>query len=285
MPHLQQAGTLQAMLNRHITILLLLTFLSVSTLFGQDKLRDNFVSDSLIRKLKIKQVTENWFHDSLQISPANTTIEKYNEFGQKTQRIHINYFYHKFIDNYEYNQKKNLIIKTQYYYDWNPYREKHKGDTIINKTVSKFDINYGRKLKTKSSRLEEFLPKFTFDDKGRLTKRIDTIKFGYNITYNTYDNKDNLIERKLYISRNSEKPYLYSVDSLYFNLNGKLIKETNFYDIKMNEDIWTFDREVITTYTYLQEGLILKKTKVEKYQSLKDRDFKPTTYRYEYEFY
>jgi hypothetical protein len=273
------------MLNRHITILLTLTFISASNLFGQDKLRDNIVSDSLVRTLKIKQVTENWFHDSVQISPANTTIEKYNEFGQKTQRIHINYFYHKFVNKYEYNQKKNLIVKTQYYYDWNPYREKHKGDTILKKTVSKYDINSGRKLKTKPSRLEEFQPRLTFDDKGRLTKRIDTIKFGYNITHYTYDKKDNLLERKLYISRNSEKPYLYSVDSLHFNLNGKLIQETNFYDIKMNEDKWTFDREVITTYTYTKEGLILKKNKAEKDQSLKDRDFKPTAYRYEYEFY
>jgi hypothetical protein len=285
MPHLQQAGTLQAMQNRHITILLMLTFISVSNLLGQDKLRDNIVIDSLVRTLKIKQVTENWFHDSIQISPANTTIEKYNEVGQKTQRIHINYFYHKFVDNYEYNQKKNVIVKTQYYYDWNPYREKHKGDTILKKTVSKYDINSGRKLKTKPSRLEEFQPILTFDDKGRLTKRIDTIKFGYNITYYTYDKRDDLLERKLYITRNSDKPSLYSVDSLYFDLNRKLIKETNYYDIKINEDKWTFNREFVTTYTYTQEGLILKKSKLEKYQSLRDRYFKPTIYRYEYEFY
>ncbi len=259
--------------------------LSVSNLFGQGKFRDNIVSDSLIRKLKIKQVTENWFHDSVQISPANTTIEKYNEFGQKTQRVHINYFYHKFIDDYEFNLKKNTIIMTQHYYDWNPYRESRKLDTIVKKTVSKYDINSGRKLKTKPSRLEEFQPRLTFDNYGRVTKRIDTVKFGYNITYYTYDKKDNLVEKKLYTSHHSEKPYLYSVDSLHYNLNGQLTKESNYYDIKMNEDKWEFDREVITTYSYTQDGLILEKTNVTKYQSLKNRDFKPTVYRYEYEFY
>ncbi|MBL0054578.1 MAG: hypothetical protein IPP31_00010 [Chitinophagaceae bacterium] len=140
-------------------------------MFGQDKLRDNIVSDSLIKKLKIKQVTENWFHDSVQISPANTTIEKYNKLGQKTQRVHINYFYHKFIDDYEFNLKKNIIIKTQRYYDWNPYRESRKVDTVVKKTVSKYEINSRRRLKTKPSRLEEFQPRLIFDNYGRVTKK------------------------------------------------------------------------------------------------------------------
>jgi len=170
--------------------------MSVSNLFGQDKLSDNIVSDSLIRIHRIKQVTENWFHDSLKTSPSNTTIEKYNEIGQKIQRIHINYLYHKFIDDYEYNLKKNAIIKTQYYYDWNPNREQRKEDTIVKKTVSKYDINSGRNIKTKPSRLDLFQPRLTFDNYGRITERIDTVKCGYNITYYTYDKNDKIVGRK-----------------------------------------------------------------------------------------
>jgi hypothetical protein len=260
--------------------------MSVSNLFGQDKLSDNIVSDSLIRMHRIKQVTENcWFHDSLKSSLANTTIEKYNEFGQKTQRTQINYLYHKFIDNYQYNQKKNVIIKTQLYYDWNPYREKRKGDTIVKKTVSKYDIDSGINIKTKPSRLDIFQPRLTFDNYGRITERIDTVKCGYNITYYTYDKTDKIVERKHYTSHHSEKPYLCAVDSFHYNLKGQLVQEINYYDIKVNEDKWECDREVDTTYIYTQNGLILEKTNVTKYQSLKNIDFKPTVYRYEYEFY
>lgn len=273
------------MLKRHATILLILTFFSVSNLFGQDNLRDNIVSDLLIRNLKIKQVTENWFHDSLQISPANTTIEKYNEIGQRIKRIHINHFYHKFVDDFEYNLKKNSIIKTQHYYDWNPYREIQKGDTIVKKTVFKYDINSGRNLKTKPSRLEKFQPKLTFDNYGRITERIDTIKFGYHITHYNYDINAKVVERKHYRSRHSKKPDMYSIDSLHYNLKGQLEKETNYYDIKEDEDKWEFDREVVKTFSYTQNGLILEMIKLQKHQSLKNRDLKPTVYRYEYEFY
>jgi hypothetical protein len=276
---------LRAMPKRHTAILLILTFLSVSNLFGQNKLRENIVSDSIIRNIKIKQVTENWFHDSLKTSPANTAIEKYNEFGQKTQRILINYFYYKFIENYEYNQKKNVIIKTQHYYDWDPYREKRKGDTIVKKTITKYDFYSGRKIKTKPSPLEEFQPRLSFDSNNRITERIDTIKFGYNITYYTYDKNNKVIERKRYTSRHAKHPYLFAVDSLHYNLNGQLVRETNYYDLKITEDKWVFDREVITTYNYYQNGLIQEKTSVTKYQSLNNRDCKPTVYRYEYEYY
>jgi hypothetical protein len=259
--------------------------MSVANLFGQDKLSDNIKSDSLIRKHKIKQVTENWFHDSLKASPANTIIEKYNEFGKKTQRTHINYFYHKFIDNYEYNQNKNEIVETQYYYDWNPYRERRKGDTIVNKTTTKYNFDNRRKIKTKLSPFERFQPRLIFDNTNRLTERIDTIKCGYNITYFTYDKNNKVIERKHYTSHHLENPYLFAVDSLHYNLNGQLVKETNFYDIKITEDKWVFDREVLTTFSYYQNGLIQEKTNVTKYESQKNRNFKPIFYRYEYEFY
>ena len=238
----------------HTTKLLILNFMSVANLFGQDKLSDNIISDSLIR-------------------------------NQKTQRTHINYFYHKFIDNYEYNQNKNEIVETQYYYDWNPYRERRKGDTIVKKTTTKYNFDNRRKIKTKLSPFERFQPRLTFDNTNRLTERIDTIKCGYNITYFTYDKNNKVIERKHYTSHHLENPYLFAVDSLHYNLNGQLVKETNFYDIKITEDKWVFDREVLTTFSYYQNGLIQEKTNVTKYESQKNRNFKPIFYRYEYEFY
>lgn len=63
------------------------------------------------------------------------------------------------------------------------------------------------------------------------------------------------------------------------------MEETNYYDIKMDKDKWEFDREVVKTFSYTQNGLILEMTKAQKYQSLKNRDFKPTVYMYEYKFY
>lgn len=264
--------------------------MSVSNLFGQDKLRENIASDSLIRKLKIKQVTENWFHDSLQKSPATTTIEKYNEIGQKTQRVHINYPYLKFIDDYEYNLKKNTIIKTQHYYDWNHNREEQKGDTIVKKTVSKYDIDSKTNIKYKPSSRSGILQTIlTHDSLGRLVEekieRADSVKFGNSIIKYSYDNHNNIVERKHYKTQYPKPPYLFSVDSLYYNSNGQLVKETNCYDIKIDEDKWLFEREVVTTFSYYQNGLIKEKTNVEKYQSLNKRDFKPSVYRYEYEFY
>jgi hypothetical protein len=278
------------MLKRHTTILLFLTFLSVSNLFGQDKLIANIVNDSLIQKLKIKQVTENWFHDSLKTSPTNTTIERYNEFGQKTKRIHINYFYHKFIDDYEYNLKKNVVIKTQHYYDWNPYREKRKGDTIVKKTVSKYYIDTKMNIKYRPSIRSRVLQTvLTHDSLNRLIEekieKADSVKFGNSIIKYAYDNRNNIIERKHYITHYPNPPYLSLVDSLHCSFNGQLVKETHYYDIKMNEDKWEFDRIVVTTYIYNQHGLILEKTNVTKHQSLKNREFKPTVYRYEYDFF
>jgi hypothetical protein len=276
---------LLAMLKRYTAILLILIFWSVSNLLGQDKLIDNIVSDSLIRKLKIKQVTEKWFYDSLQRTPANTSIEKFNENGQKTQRIHINYSYHKFIDNYEYNLKKNIIVKTQNYYDWSPIIEKRMRDTIVKKSVTKYDINSGRRLKTKPSSFEKFQPKLTFDNYGRVTDRIDTIKCGYNITYYAYGANNKVIERKHYRSHHSENPYLFAVDSLYYNLNGQLVRVTNYYEITMDDGKWEFNIEVVTKYSYYGNGLVQEKSNRTNYKSLNNRDYKTTVYRYEYEFY
>lgn len=256
-----------------------------SNLFGQNKLRDNIVSDSLIRKFKIKQVTENWFHDSLKTPPANTTVEKYNEFGQKTQRIYINYLYHKFIDKYDYNKKKNLIIKTELFYDWNPYRKKRNGDTIVEKTVTKYYFNSRRKRNTKPSRLVEFHPKFTFDKNNRIIERIDTIKCGYNITTFTFDKNNHVIERKYYKTHHSETPNLFAIDSLQYNINGQLVRETNYYDIKMDKDKWKFNREVVKTYTYYQNGLVKEKVSITKHHKLSDSNFTETVSRYKYEFY
>jgi hypothetical protein len=278
-------NVLETMFRQHSSILVILTFISVSNLLGQDNLRDNIVNDSLIRVHRIKQVTENWYQDSLKKSPLNTTIEKYNESARKTQKIHINYFYHKFINDYEYNLKKNEIIKTQYCYDWNPYRERRKGDTILEKTVSKYDINTKRNLKTRHSQLEEFRPKETFDNNGRITERIDTTKLGYEIKIYNYDENGKVVERKYYRSHHSNKPFLHAVDSLQYNSIGQLIKETNYYEIKEADDKWEFNREVIKTYSYTKNGLIAEKTELTKYQSLKNRDFIPTVYSYEYEFY
>lgn len=272
------------MLKRHNFILFILAFIAISNSFGQIILDDNMLSDSLIKKHKIKQVTENWFHDSITTSPENTTIEKYNEIGQRTQRITINYFYHKYIDDYTYNLKKYIVTKTQYYYDWNPYREKKRGDTIVEKTVLKYDISTRRNLKIKPNILDKFQPRFTFDNFGRIAERIDTVKCGYISSFYTYDENGRVIERKYYELHHSENPYLFAIDSLHYNNSGQLIKQVNL-EIRMNGDKWDVEREVIETYIYNEKKLLSEKTRSHRYLLLQDSEHIPTVFRYSYEFY
>lgn len=275
------------MLKQHSTILLLLTCMLVSDLFGQDKLNENIVSDTLLKKLKIKKVIENWYVDSFQVSPANTNIEIYNEQGLKTQGVYINHFYHKFVENYSYNLRRGIVVMKRNYFDWNPYREKRKGDTILKKSVLKYDIITKRNKKTKLGKLEEFKPEQTYDRNGRLIIRIDSTKFGYSTTTFDYRTDNKIVERKQYIIRLSRDTLLNSVDSLYYNINGQKIKEINYYDFKLQQGIWKHGREVITTFSYMNDGLILSKTKETKFLMLTQKDTIPnvTIYKYEYEFY
>lgn len=266
-------------------LLYLLICLPVQGSIAQNELREPLVDDSLILKHRIQQVTENWFHNSLQESPANTTTELYNEAGQRTQRIYINYTYHKFVDHFEYNEKKHVIIQKQHYHDWNPHREKRKGDTLVKKKVFTYDLSSKRNVKAKNGSLDTFEPILTFDRMARITTRKDTVKCGYNITHYSYDKNNRVVERIHYTTRHDEPPKLVSIDSLQYNPEGRLVKEINYHSPSTSENNRSFDREVITIFRYFPNGLLEEKTIQKIYNTQTDAGLISSVYKYSYTFY
>jgi hypothetical protein len=257
----------------------------ITTLFGQTNLAPGIISDSLIQKMKIREVTENWFTSTNWLNPANTSYEQFNENGNRILRVHINYFYHKFVNHYLYDYKKGVIIDQQEYYDWNPYREKRKGDTLVKKSINKYYISTKQNIKTKPNGSDRFTTSTSYDSSGQITQQIDSIKFGYSITNFTFDNYGRLTERKNYVTRNSEKPRLVRIDSLFYHTNSYLIsKETIYYSIRQINEQNIYDRVVQTSYKYNDVGLIIEKENLEQYLSLNNSPT-PTIHKYEYKFY
>lgn len=270
---------------RRTTLTFILTLTTMSELPGQEQFPNQITPDSVVKKLKIRQVTENWFTSSSETVPSNTTCDLFDEFGNRIQRMHINYLYHKFINNYLYDYKKGVIIDRQEYYDWNPNREKNKGDTVIKKSVHQYFITTNKSTKVKPSGIDKFSKKYSYNAEGKIIQQIDSIKFGYETTYFTYDNNGQLNERRRFISRFSEKAHLESIDSLFYNSNSLIIsKEINYYNIRNNESQIVYDRVVERKYKYNELGLLIEKEILEKYLSLNGAS-KPTIYRYDYEFF
>ena len=267
----------------------LFTFIFALTIMhetlGQAQLPRQITPDSIVKKLHIRQVTENWFTGVGDDHPANTTYELFDESGNRIQRVHINYFYHKFINNYSYDRKKGVVVDKEEYYDWNPYREKNKGDTVLKKSRHKYPVAAKKDAKSKAAGINEFSSGRIYDTEGKLIQQTDSIKFMYETTYYTYNNNGQLNEKKQFISRFSEKPQLNRIDSFFYNTNSTLIsKEINYFDIKTTGDKIIYDRVVERRYTYNVQGLVIEKEVEEKYLSL-NRSSKPSFYKYEYRFF
>lgn len=263
----------------------LFTLTILSDAFGQTKLKDNLVSDSTIFKLNIKQITENGFGNINAPNPYWATFETFDTIGRITQRTSINYAYHKFVYDFKYNNRGNEILVTEKYYDWSPYREKNKNDTILKTSTEKYNLKTKKAKDFKPIRFSQFQTKLTMDSIGRVIQSTDTIKCGYKKTYFQYDDKGNLIEIKHFVTRHSEKPELFAIDSLSYDIKGKKIKEVNYFGFKTNDGIEKHDREVETIFQYNDQGLLKEKLITTKYLSLKDSKPDSTLYRYEYSFY
>lgn len=252
---------------------------------GQKQLPDQIIPDSIIKKMKIRQVTENWFTGPEETSPGNTTYDLFDEFGNRIERMHINYYYHKFITNYAYDYKKGRIIVREAYYDWSPNKQKHKGDTVLKKSVSKYFLATRKSINAKPNGIDTFSQKLLYNTEGKVVQQTDSIKFGYATTYLAYNNNGQLTERRLFISRFSEPPQLEQIDSLFYLPGSPLIsKEINYYDIRNNERQVIYDRVIERNYKYNESGLLIEKEILEKYLSL-NRPFKPTIYKYDYKFF
>ena len=276
------------MLKRHYIISILFTLTMSSNTFGQTKLKDNFVADSTILILKIKQVTQNWFtSDKPNQTPSQTTAEIFDTTGKITKRIYINYTYHKFVSDFTYDERKNVIKVKEKYFDWNPYRVKHKNDTVLKTSTEKYNLKTKVDVDFKQSGFSHFPTKLIRDSLGRIIQSTDTIKCGYELTHYQYNNKGNLIEIKHFVTRHSETPELFAIDSFACDINGQKIKEINYFDFKKNDGIEKHDREVVTIFQYNDMGLLKEKLITTKYLSLKESYSNPNSslYKYEYSFY
>ena len=90
---------------RHSILLFTFFIITITDSFGQEQPAKPILIDSIVKKFKIRQVTENWFTSLGMTKPSNTTYDIYDELGNRLQRVHINYFYHKFISTYFLNLK------------------------------------------------------------------------------------------------------------------------------------------------------------------------------------
>ena len=266
------------------TVLLTLMF-SLSTLCGlMGQGPGQIIADSVVKKMKIRQVTENWFTNLNETKPANTTYEIFDSAGNRLQRVHINYFYHKFVNNYSYNYKKGIIIEQQEYFDWNPYREKNKGDTILKRSTHKYAITAKNKKNSRGG-IDRFTPRLLYDTAGKLVQRTDSIKFGYQTTHFSYNDNGQLIERKISVSRFSATPRLESIDSLFYVGNTHLVnKEISYYNIKENGGQLIYDRMVETRYSYNEYGLPDSKEVFDRYLTI-DNKTGPSKFKYHYSFF
>ncbi|MEI9809928.1 MAG: hypothetical protein WDO16_19800 [Bacteroidota bacterium] len=283
-PALRLAFTLQAMLKRYF-LLMIFSLTVFSDLFGQTKLKDNLVADSVILKLKVKQITENGFGNINDQNPYWATFEAFDTTGRIIKRTFINYGYHKFVYDFKYNTRKNEIIVTEKYFDWGSHREKNKNDTTVKTSTEKYNLRTKGYKDFKSSGFKEFQAILTKDISGRLIQSKDTIKFGYQITYYQYDDKNHLVERKRLITRQSGNPELFSLDSLTYNSKGQRTKEVNYFDFKIENGITKHDREVETIFNYENNGLLKERLITTKYLSFKKSKPGTTIFRYEYLFY
>jgi hypothetical protein len=261
-----------------------------SNTFGQTKLKSNFVDDSTILLVKIKQVTQNWFtNDKPNQIPSQTTIEMFDTTGKITKRIYTNNTYHKFVSDFTYDERKNVVKVKEKYFDWNPYREKHKNDTILKTSTEKYNLKTKVDDNFKQSRFNHFQTKLIRDSLGRIIQSTDTIElFGYKLTHYQYNNNGNLIEIKHFVIRHSETPELFAIDSFAYDINGQKIKEINCFDFKKKDGIEQHDKEVVTLFQYNDMGLLTEKLITTKYLSLKEEPhFNPNSnlYKYEYSFY
>jgi hypothetical protein len=252
---------------------------------AQTTLKDNLEADSTILKLRISKITENGFGSIEELSPIWTKIETFDTLGRISQRTDINYAYHKFVCNFKYNEEKKEVTITEKFYDWNPHRGKNKNDTILKASREKYDLRTKENKKYKPSKFSQFQAQLTIDSMGRLIQSKDTIKFGYQIVCYLYDPKSNLVERKHFIMRHSEKLELFAKDSLVYNSRGQKIKEINYMDFEENNGMIKHNREVETVFQYNNLGLIERKTISIHYLRLKNANSNSTVYKYEYVFY
>jgi hypothetical protein len=243
----------------------------------------SLVSDSVIAKFKIKQITENGFGNTSDLNPYWTTFETFDSTGRITQRTSINYAYHKFVHDFRYNTEDEITI-TEKYYDWNPNR-KNKNDTILKTSDEKYNLKTKEGKELKPVGPGQFQAKKIMDSIGRVIQRTDTIKFGYSITYYQYNGKGDLVEIKRYDTRNSEKPGLVAIDRFVYDAGGHKIKEVNYSGFKTKDGIEKHDKEVETLFYYNDLGLLKQKLIATKYLSLKNSGSNSVMYKYEYSFY
>jgi hypothetical protein len=271
---------------RQCILLFVFALSTLSDTFGQLKLRENLVADSTAIKHRISMVIQDWFTGSApDLEPAQTTTEYFDSTGRIIRRTYINYTYDRYESDFIYHKKKSFVrIKTTRY-DWNPFRETRKGDTIVTRSVEKYDLLTGIRYDLRRTRFALFQPLLIMDTMSRVVQSADTIKFGYDIARYQYDSTGNLVEIRHFETRFSEEHELQMVYNYTYNDHGQIAKMILWTGYNRKDGYQMPGKEVETDYRYNDQGLLSEMLITTSHLSLKHNEPGTVVYRYRYGFH
>ena len=273
------------MLRPHYIFLFILLTINLN-LLGQTKIKELLASDSIIVNLHIKQVTENGFGNIQDQVPYWTTQENFDSTGKIIQRITLNRFYWKSVDNFSYDYKKGTVNIRTTFYDFNTHGAKPKKDTTIKTTFEKYYIDGQQVIKNSKKQPMETQTIYKYDSLKRVIESTRILKSGMTKIYYSYNQNGKLVEKKHFTILNQpDDPRLTAIDSFEYNSNGNLSKEINYSEFPDNKGIGKHSREREITYLYNNFELKTEKTITNRYLSLKDSKPSITRYLYDYLYY
>ncbi len=252
--------------------------------FGQWAFGENLVSDSTVLRHAIKKVVQIGYGDTHRDTPYWTTEEIFDDSGRIIQRTSINHSHHKFVQKVNYHKKNNSLKITTLYYDWSSSKNEPRNDTTCRKTRGRYK-KVDNRIILKGLPYSQNPIRTTIDSMGRVIQSVDTIKCGKQITDYTFDITGNVVEKRYHITRHNDEPRIVAIDSLKYNELGQLIEEVNYSGFKKQNPTSTHNREVNTTFTYNEMGLLAEKVVITKYLTLENTDPNPLVYQYEYDLY
>jgi hypothetical protein len=262
------------------TIVFLLIF--ASNILSQRNLSSIFIPDSVINRFGITHVEEHGFANLGDTAPSWSTMEDFDTTGRLIKRVSTNYSDAKFVENYFFNKKTQQTIVSIQKLDWNPSREKNRGDTISSKTAERYDHKPKKNSRLKG--IEKFVTKNTFDSSGRIIMSIDTIKCGYLTQRFEYDLNGQLFRRLKYDTHHGEPPQLLEIMTWEYDGNGQIAREISYIGFKENDGaIGQHSKEVKKENSYNELGLLKERVIASRSMS-SPLTVRPQVYKYSYRF-
>lgn len=265
-------------------IFILLT--SNLSLLSQTKIKDLLASDSMVVNLHIKQVTENGFDNIQDPVPYWTTQENFDSTGRIIQRITLNRFYWRLVDNFSYDDKKGTVNIRTTSYDFNIHSDNPQKDTTVKTTSEKYSLDGQQVIKKSKEQPIEPQTTYKYDSLKRVIKSTSILKSGMTKIYYSYNQNGKLVEMRYFtVLSQPDDPKLTAIKSFEYNSNGNLSKEINYSDFPDSKGIEKHSRETEIIYLYNELELKTEKTITSHYLSLKDSKPSITRYLYHYTYY